>query len=194
MKIQRKYDEYLKSKEWKNKRNEVFELRGRKCARCESTAKLHIHHATYDRIYKENIYKDLFVLCNYCHNMYHSIIKGVTTIKKTRDFVKDKYEETDLEKSGKYDILQEKILKVAGSKKDYKVKLQTKFTKRVGNLVLKSGKRSFKYAKNNRDLNIDRLRQVRQVQDNERISNLKRMLANGRITQQEYDYKVNNPK
>lgn len=65
-----KYLEYLKSKEWQDKRNEVFELKGRQCQKCQSTTNLRIHHGTYANIYNEKL-EELFVLCENCHDEYH---------------------------------------------------------------------------------------------------------------------------
>lgn len=82
------YDAYLKSQEWHNVKVKVFKIKGKKCQRCYSKESLHVHHATYDRFQREDIGKDLYVLCESCHELYHKQINGVTSIKKTVAFIK----------------------------------------------------------------------------------------------------------
>ncbi len=73
------YLDYLKSKEWAEIRIELFNSRGRKCERCESTKRIHIHHKNYDNIFNEEP-TDLEILCNKCHLIEHGLIK----VKKRR--------------------------------------------------------------------------------------------------------------
>lgn len=81
------YDAYLKSQEWSRVKEKVFKIKGKKCQRCYSKESLHVHHATYDRFQKEDIGKDLYVLCESCHELYHKQITGGTSIKKTKAFI-----------------------------------------------------------------------------------------------------------
>lgn len=86
----KEYESYLRSNKWLSKKNEVFGLKGRKCQRCSSEERLHVHHACYDRFGgDEDILNDLFVLCDNCHNEYHRRNKKVT-IRSTRSFIKRK--------------------------------------------------------------------------------------------------------
>lgn len=66
------YHKYLRSKEWGKIRDEVLELRGRKCERCGSKRRLHVHHLTYERLFKEEP-GDLEVVCNACHLKIHNL-------------------------------------------------------------------------------------------------------------------------
>lgn len=63
---------YLKSAEWKLKRKQLFNERGKKCERCGATKKLQVHHVTYKRIFNEAL-EDLEVLCKPCHQKEHNI-------------------------------------------------------------------------------------------------------------------------
>lgn len=68
------YEDYLVSDEWKALRDKAIELAGNKCRLCNSDYNLHVHHRTYERIYHEDI-EDLTVLCGDCHNYYHIMKK-----------------------------------------------------------------------------------------------------------------------
>lgn len=87
--INTKYAEYLVSPEWSQKRKETLELKGTKCQRCTNNINIHIHHATYENIYNEDVKNDLFVLCNSCHDEYHRKNK-VVSIESTIKFIKVK--------------------------------------------------------------------------------------------------------
>ena len=68
------YDEYLKSEEWKTRRNIHLDFAGNRCQVCNSNQKpLNVHHRTYKNIYKEHA-NDLIVLCDRCHAAFHKII------------------------------------------------------------------------------------------------------------------------
>ncbi len=63
------YQAYLKSDEWKAKRNEVMRMAGYKCRKCGARA-TQVHHETYARIYNEKL-TDLTALCSDCHRKIH---------------------------------------------------------------------------------------------------------------------------
>lgn len=85
--LKKDYEEYITSDKWNSKRSEVFKLLGRKCQKCLSTKRLHVHHKTYIRFKEENIETDLTVLCSSCHNTYHRLHHRVS-IESTDDFIK----------------------------------------------------------------------------------------------------------
>lgn len=86
----KEYFIYINSNKWKHKKIEVFGLKGKKCQRCFSENKIHVHHACYDRFGgEEDILNDLFVLCENCHNEYHRRNTKVT-IGSTKHFIKTK--------------------------------------------------------------------------------------------------------
>lgn len=61
-----KYIEYLQSEAWRNRRLGCLIRYGYKCAACESSYRLEIHHLTYDRLYSEPL-DDLMPLCKEHH-------------------------------------------------------------------------------------------------------------------------------
>lgn len=82
------YEDYIHSPEWFGKRKEVFKLKGKICERCKSERRLHVHHKTYVNFTKEDIEKDLCVLCTKCHDLYHKLNKH-TSIHTTNAFILD---------------------------------------------------------------------------------------------------------
>lgn len=66
----KQYHEYLTSTKWKNKRKELFTLRGEKCEVCSKTNSLQVHHLTYEHIFNEPL-EDLKILCKNCHSKEH---------------------------------------------------------------------------------------------------------------------------
>jgi len=74
-----KYEDYLKTKHWKEFRKYVYTKtrRGKKCRVCGSTHNLNIHHKKYYRkngsvLFKEKL-GDIMVLCYECHGLWHEI-------------------------------------------------------------------------------------------------------------------------
>lgn len=65
-----KYTEYLKSPQWKSKRQELFNERGKRCESCGRTENIQVHHLTYRNVFNENL-EDLQVLCKKCHSKKH---------------------------------------------------------------------------------------------------------------------------
>ena len=72
------YSEYLNSQEWQRKRSERLQLDGYKCQRCGFTRSLEVHHINYDRLYHEDVSRDLITLCKKCHS-------EIEAQKKTHD-------------------------------------------------------------------------------------------------------------
>jgi 5-methylcytosine-specific restriction endonuclease McrA len=68
---QKEYGKYLRSKEWKEKRDQFRNTWGNKCACCGSTEKLHIHHLNYECLGNET-FKDVILLCKGCHLSTHN--------------------------------------------------------------------------------------------------------------------------
>ncbi len=66
-----KYHQYLKSQRWRGKTNAVKSRDRWRCRRCGIKNKsLHVHHLTYERIFKEPL-TDLISLCRSCHAWIH---------------------------------------------------------------------------------------------------------------------------
>ena len=60
--------EYYKSKEWAAKRSERLKIDGYKCAKCGFTRALEVHHINYERVFHEDVSRDLITLCKRCDN------------------------------------------------------------------------------------------------------------------------------
>ena len=60
------YNTYIRSPEWKAKREKAFQILGRKCQRCGNIKKLEVHHLNYDNLFNESV-SDVEIVCNNCH-------------------------------------------------------------------------------------------------------------------------------
>lgn len=60
---------YLKSDEWKSKRESILKRDNFKCVCCGGNAE-QVHHINYLRVYSEN-YNDLLSVCKSCHTKIH---------------------------------------------------------------------------------------------------------------------------
>jgi len=87
MRDKTKYNAYISSPEWQEKRKQVFEQKWYKCESCWISESLHVHHWTYRRLYKEKI-SDLFVLCWYCHMSLHEKYGTIDLLRATKAFIK----------------------------------------------------------------------------------------------------------
>lgn len=83
------YHIYITSEAWKEKRKQVFELKGKVCQRCGNKKQITVHHATYKRFKNEDVETDLYVLCEPCHDLYHSQTRFID-IESTNRFIADK--------------------------------------------------------------------------------------------------------
>lgn len=59
--------DYYKSPTWAAKRNERLKIDGFKCAKCGFTRALEVHHINYERVFHEDVSRDLITLCKKCH-------------------------------------------------------------------------------------------------------------------------------
>jgi len=62
---------YLKSKEWKHKRDLIMKYYNFECQKCGNTA-IDLHHLNYNNMLNEK-FEDLIPLCRNCHNLEHKI-------------------------------------------------------------------------------------------------------------------------
>lgn len=85
----RLYHEYLISKEWKDKRNELLDIVWHKCEACWSIEKLICHHGSYDKVWYEPLHH-LFILCDTCHTEYHSKPELGISMETTEQFITGK--------------------------------------------------------------------------------------------------------
>jgi hypothetical protein len=64
------YGDYLKTSEWKDRREAAIRAVGGRCQLCNDAGALNVHHKVYDRRGCE-LPSDLFVLCAKCHEKHH---------------------------------------------------------------------------------------------------------------------------
>lgn len=80
------YDEYLNSREWREKADRIRKRDGRTCCVCgAANVPLEVHHLTYDRLFDERD-DDLLTVCHDCHEgitcSWHSINDGIGAYRK----------------------------------------------------------------------------------------------------------------
>lgn len=119
------YTEYLLSENWRKKRDLVFLERWKKCERCFSEKRLHVHHWSYEFLWDEPL-DHLFLLCNKCHNAFHKKFwKSIDLLKQTISYIKK--EEKTYSKTCWYRWLNEYLsykAKEEKKKKKYVKKIQ----------------------------------------------------------------------
>lgn len=89
LKIMKKYNKYIESIEWKEKRIYIINQRNWICERCGNDKFLQIHHWSYKNLWKE-LDNELFCLCKKCHKEFHSKYWFKNLLKSTRNFIEDK--------------------------------------------------------------------------------------------------------
>lgn len=65
------YDSYIESQEWKSRAEAAKARAGYRCMVCNSGKALQAHHRTYVRLGNEYC-RDLVVLCDECHTLFHT--------------------------------------------------------------------------------------------------------------------------
>jgi len=70
------YPEYLKSDHWKKLRRKKYaKVKNKRCCICGTDRNLQVHHLDYKKNWLKVRTKDLRLLCDYCHETLHSLIK-----------------------------------------------------------------------------------------------------------------------
>ena len=64
------YNAYMSSNAWAKVKRRVLAARRAICSTCGSTANIHVHHKTYERLGAE-LDEDLEILCKPCHMQLH---------------------------------------------------------------------------------------------------------------------------
>ena len=82
-----RYNAYLKSPEWREKREQVLLRDQYKCQDCGAHERLEVHHTTYKRVFHEDL-DDLITLCRDCHQNEHTPISRVIYLKAPKLTVK----------------------------------------------------------------------------------------------------------
>ncbi len=65
------YQEYIRSKRWKEIRQWILIFWNHRCAICNTKDKVEVHHRTYERLGHE-LTTDLITLCDDCHKLHHN--------------------------------------------------------------------------------------------------------------------------
>lgn len=66
------YKAYFQTNHWRKlKETLIYSNRDAKCWICEFPSNLLIHHESYDNLFKERLYKDIFIFCYGCHSQLH---------------------------------------------------------------------------------------------------------------------------
>ena len=65
--MQQNERDYLRTKEWQDKRLERLRLDNFRCVRCGTPHNIQVHHTNYSLLGDEDVYNDLITLCNSCH-------------------------------------------------------------------------------------------------------------------------------
>lgn len=80
------YHAYLRSPQWRFKRNQALKHYGRKCHVCKRRDNLQVHHKTYARLFQEEM-KDLLVVCDGCHSNIHEGKNNIVADPMTSEFL-----------------------------------------------------------------------------------------------------------
>lgn len=67
------YGEYLRTPEWRARREIELYRAGHRCQACDDTRHLEVHHRTYEHRGRE-LPGDLIVLCSSCHTAVHLVM------------------------------------------------------------------------------------------------------------------------
>jgi 5-methylcytosine-specific restriction endonuclease McrA len=81
----KEYHAYLRSPEWKEKREQVLTRDGHKCRLCNSPKAPSVHHRRYLDNHEEEPLEDLITLCSRCHNIFHKSRGIVKEQNKAKD-------------------------------------------------------------------------------------------------------------
>lgn len=76
MKQYEDYDDYLKSKEWANIKNDFYDCSDISygvCFLCYNSDNLQLHHWRYPKNWANDSYKNLMEVCDVCHEVIHGI-------------------------------------------------------------------------------------------------------------------------
>jgi 5-methylcytosine-specific restriction endonuclease McrA len=67
----KKYNAYLESKEWQDKRERVLKRANGQCEGCGAKAATQAHHLTYAHVFNEFLF-ELVAVCDDCHQRLHA--------------------------------------------------------------------------------------------------------------------------
>jgi len=78
------YQNYLKTKTWKEKQRAAIERDEGRCRMCNSDTLLNVHHRCYPKTWGEEPLSDLVTLCARCHRLFHKNHKKKTKKKEPK--------------------------------------------------------------------------------------------------------------
>lgn len=81
-----KYKEYIKSHQWRKRRNEYYRTHPKECVVCKSTRMIGLHHMTYKNLGRE-LDEDLVALCWPCHERYHEEYSKGNIYEQTQEYI-----------------------------------------------------------------------------------------------------------
>lgn len=119
-----KYDVYIASDVWAQRRREYFKTHEKKCTGCETTLDITLHHRTYVRSGAgRELDSDLTPVCRACHSAIHSYHKlKLGRLEDATDTVIEYIRVTEL--AGSYpDIKQQR--RVRNKKRNSKTRIAT---------------------------------------------------------------------
>jgi len=114
---QKEYNEYLRTADWKSRKEKFKKLWGNKCVMCGEEKGISMHHLNYDCLGKEKM-QDIMPLCKKCHfDVHKNRLKiWIFTEEENKAFKKIKHIITDEQTS--YLTFIRKIAKEYIGKKD----------------------------------------------------------------------------
>ena len=65
------YPDYFLTDHWKALKEDILLRRDSQCYICESWVRLLLHHVSYANLFKEKLYRDIYILCFNCHTKSH---------------------------------------------------------------------------------------------------------------------------
>jgi hypothetical protein len=91
-----RYEEYLKSDEWKHLRANARYRAKNRCEHCGGSPD-HVHHVRYPKNFKDDTLENLIVVCGSCHMKHHGIRGKEMTNALSIEFAGDQFCATEFE-------------------------------------------------------------------------------------------------
>jgi hypothetical protein len=98
----KRYEVYLRSHWWEERKNKYYQKNGRKCAICGQTEYIHLHHIYYGD-YGNEPDEQLVAFCKYHHDLFHKRYgTGTNDFRlQTSEFIIDEHELIEMNKLAK---------------------------------------------------------------------------------------------
>lgn len=89
------YKNYIKSKEWKKRREEYYKKFKKECVICKNVSRVGLHHLSYKNLGREED-DDLVCLCWGCHSDYHDQYGVSCENESTHNFIIEAQQEMEM--------------------------------------------------------------------------------------------------